>query len=102
MKGKIPSGNEINLVLKPLPKLIGEVLSRYNALIIAFKLGKNQKAQGRKMLGQGVSMVLVNTPESMGGSRGDYVLLTRHREIRLSGEKEMIAKAIWDAVNEGF
>jgi len=101
MKGKIPSGNEINLVLKPLPKLLSEVLDHYNALIIAFKLGKNQKAQGKKMLGQGISMVLVNTPDSMGGSRGDYVLLTRQREIRLSGEKDMIAQAIWDAVNEG-
>jgi phosphopantothenoylcysteine decarboxylase/phosphopantothenate--cysteine ligase len=100
IEGKIPSGKEIHLVLKPLPKLLSEVLDQYNALIIAFKLGKNQKAKGKKMLGQGISMVLVNTPESMGGSRGDYVLLTRQREIRLSGEKDMIAQAIWDAVNE--
>jgi len=101
MKGKIPSGNEINLVLKPLPKLLSEVISHYNALIIAFKLGKNQKAKGKKMLGQGISMVLVNTPDSMGGSLGDYVLLTHQREIRLSGEKDKISQAIWDAVNEG-
>lgn len=100
-KGKIPSGNKINLVLKPLPKLLSEVLSHYHALIIAFKLGKNQKAKGKKMLEQGISMVLVNTPDSMGGSRGDYVLLTRQREIRLSGEKDLIAQAIWDTVNEG-
>jgi hypothetical protein len=43
-------------------------------------------------------MVLMNTPESMGSTRGEYMLLTRNGELPLSGSKDEIANAIWNAV----
>jgi phosphopantothenoylcysteine decarboxylase/phosphopantothenate--cysteine ligase len=98
VKGKIPSGGQVNLALNPLPKLLPEVMQQYNPLIIAFKLGRNQLKSGKAMVAQGISMVLMNTPENMGSSHGEYILLTRTGKIPLSGTKDEIAHAIWNAV----
>ncbi len=98
VKGKIPSGKPVNLLLEPLPKVLTEVIQNYHALIIAFKLGRTPKKMAKKMIAQGVAMVLMNAPESMGSTRGEYVLLTRNGELPLSGTKEEIATAIWNAV----
>ena len=98
LKGKIPSGKPVNLLLEPLPKLLTEVIQHYNALIIAFKLGRSQKKMAKAMIAQGIEMVLMNTPESMGSTRGEYVLLTRNGEMPLNGTKDEIANAIWNAV----
>ncbi len=43
--GKIPSGQKVNLVLDPLPKLLDEVRTHYSPKIIAFKLGEAQEKQ---------------------------------------------------------
>lgn len=102
VKGKIPSGKEVQLVLKPLPKLLSEVCQGYNSLIIAFKLGINQKKIAKTMLSEGISMVLVNTPKSMGGPQGEYILMTQKSEVPISGSKETIAEAIWHAVIQEF
>jgi len=96
--GKIPSGKPVTLFLEPLPKVLLEVIDHYKALIIAFKLGRTPKKLAKKMLDQGVAMVLMNSPETMGSSRGEYLLLTRNREMPLNGTKEEIACAIWNAV----
>jgi phosphopantothenoylcysteine decarboxylase/phosphopantothenate--cysteine ligase len=98
VKGKIPSGMQVDLTLKPLPKLLPEIMQQYNCLIIAFKLGRNQLKSGKAMIAQGISMVLVNTPETMGSSYGEYALLTNAGKIPLSGTKDEIAHAIWNAV----
>jgi phosphopantothenoylcysteine decarboxylase/phosphopantothenate--cysteine ligase len=98
LKGKIPSGKPVNLFLKPLPKLLTEVILNYNSLIIAFKLGRAPEKLAKKMLNQGVEMVLMNSPESMGSARGEYLLLTRNGKLPLEGTKEEIANAIWKAV----
>jgi phosphopantothenoylcysteine decarboxylase/phosphopantothenate--cysteine ligase len=98
VKGKIPSGKPVNLFLEPLPKVLPEVIDHYNALIIAFKLGRTPKKLAKKMLDQGVAMVLMNSPETMGSSRGEYMLLTRNGELPLKGTKEEIAYGIWNAV----
>jgi phosphopantothenoylcysteine decarboxylase/phosphopantothenate--cysteine ligase len=98
--GKIPSGKPVTLFLEPLPKVLSEVIDHYKALIIAFKLGRTPKKLAKKMLDQGVAMVMMNTPETMGSSRGEYLLLTRNGELPLSGTKEEIASAIWNAVIE--
>ena len=98
VKGKIPSGKPINLLLKPLPKVLSEVTQQYNSLNIAFKLGRTPKKIAKAMIAQGIAMVLMNTPESMGSARGEYMLLTRNRELALNGTKEEIADAIWNAV----
>jgi phosphopantothenoylcysteine decarboxylase/phosphopantothenate--cysteine ligase len=98
VKGKIPSGIPINLFLEPLPKVLSEVTRQYNSLNIAFKLGRTSKKMAKAMLAQGIAVVLINTPESMGSIHGKYILLTRNRELPLSGTKDEIAQAIWNAV----
>ncbi len=98
VKGKIPSGKPVNLLLEPLPKVISEVIQNYNSLIIAFKLGRTPKKMAKAMIAQGIAMVLINSPESMGSDRGEYMLLTRNGELLLNGTKEEIANAIWNAV----
>jgi phosphopantothenoylcysteine decarboxylase/phosphopantothenate--cysteine ligase len=98
VKGKIPSGKPVNLFLEPLPKVLSEVIERYNSLIIAFKLGSTPEKMAKKMINQGVAMVLMNPPESMGSDRGEYILMTRNGEFQLNGTKEEIACAIWNAV----
>jgi len=100
VKGKIPSGKPINLFLEPLPKVLSEVTRQYNSLNIAFKLGRTPKKMGKAMMEQGAAMVLMNTPENMGSTHGEYILLTRNSEVRLSGTKDEIAHAIWNAVIE--
>jgi phosphopantothenoylcysteine decarboxylase/phosphopantothenate--cysteine ligase len=96
--GKIPSGKPVNLFLEPLPKVLSEVIEHYNSLIIAFKLGRTPKKMAKKMISQGVAMVLMNAPESMGSDRGEYILMTRNGEFPLNGTKEEIANAIWNVV----
>ena len=98
VEGKIPSGKPVNLLLEPLPKVLSEVIQHYNALIIAFKLGRTPEKMAKAMITQGVAMVLMNTPESIGSACGEYMLLTRNGELPLNGTKEEIAKEIWNAV----
>ncbi len=98
VKGKIPSGNRIHLVLEPLPKLLAEVMERYHPLIIAFKLGDPSGKMAKMMLNQGAAIVLTNEPETMGSARGKYMLVTRDGEYPLNGSKDEIAIAIWDQV----
>jgi phosphopantothenoylcysteine decarboxylase/phosphopantothenate--cysteine ligase len=96
--GKIPSGTPVHLELEPLKKLITEVLQDYHPLTIAFKLGTRQEKMAKAMIQQGIAMVLMNTPESMGTSRGEYVLLTKSEKKPLSGTKDEISEEIWKAV----
>jgi phosphopantothenoylcysteine decarboxylase/phosphopantothenate--cysteine ligase len=96
--GKIPSGKPVNLVLEPLKKLLTEVIQDYGPLTIAFKLGNKPEKMAKAMIAQGVAMVLMNTPESMGSSSGEYVLLTKNEKIPLSGTKDEISQAIWKAI----
>ena len=98
VKGKIPSGKQVDLILEPLPKLLTDILRKYNAYIIAFKLGRAQEKAAKAMIAKGVKMVLINTPESMGAAHGDYIQLTPEGEIPLSGTKEEIATAIWNTI----
>jgi len=96
--GKIPSGKAVELKLEPLNKILSDVMENYHPLTIAFKLGNKPEKMAKAMIRQGVAMVLMNTPESMGGSRGDYVLLTKDEKTPLRGTKDEIAMEIWKAV----
>jgi phosphopantothenoylcysteine decarboxylase/phosphopantothenate--cysteine ligase len=98
VKGKIPSGNRMHLVLEPLPKLLAEVMEKYHPLTIAFKLGDSGGAVAKMMIDQGAAMVLTNEPETMGSARGKYILVTRDGEYPLNGSKDEIATAIWNQV----
>jgi len=96
--GKIPSGKPVNLELVPLTKLLTEVIQNYCPMTIAFKLGNNQEKMAKAMISQGVAFVLMNTHESIGTTRGEYVLLTKSGKKPLNGTKEEISTAIWKAV----
>ena len=96
LKGKIPSGSPITLVLHPLPKLLPEVVSRHHPTTVAFKLGWDEEPAARAMLEQGIRMVVVNTPAVMGAGEGEFTLFTPDREERIQGTKEEVATAIWD------
>ena len=95
--GKIPSGTAVELRLEPLNKLLSEVMENYQPLTIAFKLSNKPEKMAKAMIRQGVAMVLMNTPESMGHSHGDYVLLTKDQKTPLSGSKDEISREIWKA-----
>ncbi|MGA2912043.1 MAG: bifunctional phosphopantothenoylcysteine decarboxylase/phosphopantothenate--cysteine ligase CoaBC [Methanoregula sp.] len=98
VKGKIPSGSQINLVLEPLPKLLAEVMQKYNPLTIAFKLGNSSEKTAKTMIAQGAAMVLMNELDTMGSACGEYMLLTRDGEYPVKGTKDEIAAAIWNTI----
>ena len=55
------------------------------------------------MLEKGVAMVLLNAPETMGSSDGEYVLISGKKErMHLIGNKDEVAKAVWQEIVSGF
>jgi phosphopantothenoylcysteine decarboxylase/phosphopantothenate--cysteine ligase len=95
--GKIPSGKKAHIDLEPLPKLLKEVIKRYAPKTIAFKLGRNQETIAREMIAQGgITMVLVNAPETMESEEGEYLIVTRRDTSIAKGTKEEIAITIWE------
>ncbi len=82
VKGKIPSGSPVHLVLEPLPKLLAEVMEKYHPLTIAFKLGDVSGNMAKSLIAHGAAMVLVNEPETMGSTHGRYFLVTVGGDIR--------------------
>lgn len=96
--GKIHSGKPVSLDLKPLPKLISRMGGR-GAKIIGFKIGEDAVDAGYRLLAEeDVILVAANYPETMGAKTGEYILLQKGKEYRVSGEKDEIAREIWDAV----
>ena len=99
-EGKIASGTPTAIRLKTLPKLVDEVLRNPGTKVIAFKLGWNEMEKAKEMIGSGVSLVAVNTPESMGGETGSYILVTSGGESSVEGRKEEIAASIWKEIGK--
>ncbi|HII98990.1 MAG TPA: bifunctional phosphopantothenoylcysteine decarboxylase/phosphopantothenate--cysteine ligase CoaBC [Methanoregula sp.] len=93
--GKIPSGNPATIALEPLPKLITEVVTQFHPFTIAFKIDRSPETGARALLELGVAMVLMNRPETMGSTYGEYVLLDAQGSTILTGEKEEIAHGIF-------
>jgi phosphopantothenoylcysteine decarboxylase / phosphopantothenate---cysteine ligase len=96
--GKIPSGKPACIPLSPLPKLLDAVRAAYRPFTVAFKIGERPEAKARAMIRQGVDLVLMNTPETMGSSHGNYVLLRAEGMSRISGTKDEIAAAVWSGI----
>ena len=97
VRGKIKSGKKQTIGLSPLPKLLDEVLAiRPRPLTVAFKLGWETEGQARDMLAKGASVVVTNTPETMGRDSGTYRCITAAGSAEFSGPKEEIASGIWD------
>jgi phosphopantothenoylcysteine decarboxylase / phosphopantothenate---cysteine ligase len=95
--GKIPSGKEISLLLRPLPKLLPAVfgISGKSPVIVAFKLGRDEEQRARQMIGEGVAMVIVNGPEVMGSGSGTFVIVTGDDREELAASKETLAVELW-------
>ena len=91
VEGKIASGKPATLVLEQVPKLITEVIGQFHPFTIAFKIDRSPETGARSLLAQGVSMVLMNTPETMGSTDGSYSLLDDKGKTDLCGTKEEIA-----------
>lgn len=95
--GKIPSGKEVTVHLNPLPKLLPEVAGACegNPVIVAFKLGNDEEERARQMIGNGVTMVVLNTPDVMGSENGKFVIVTGIEREELETSKEAFAVALW-------
>ncbi len=96
--GKIPSGATASIELTPLPKLLDEVLAACKPVTVAFKLGWDTKDKVKALLKKGVVLVVTNTPDTMGKTDGEYILISKKGSATLSGEKYGIAVGIWDAL----
>ena len=96
--GKLASGAPATLALEPLPKVIDEVMERYAPLTVAFKLAEDADAQAGKLLERGASLVVANTPETMGAAGGTFALHSRSNIRVIEGSKEEVAVAIWSSV----
>jgi phosphopantothenoylcysteine decarboxylase / phosphopantothenate---cysteine ligase len=97
-EGKIPSGKPASIALRPLPKLLDAVRSACNPFTVAFKIDRKPETKARAMIRQGVAMVLMNTPETMGSSHGSYTLLDVKGMTQIEGTKDEIAAAVWSAI----
>ena len=99
IEGKIPSGTPVTLTLRPLPKIIDEVIDRHGPRVVAFKLGWDEEAAAEALLSKGAECVVMNTPEVLGAGEGDFVILTRTGgRTDVSGSKEEVAAALWSAL----
>jgi phosphopantothenoylcysteine decarboxylase/phosphopantothenate--cysteine ligase len=92
--GKIKSGRSQTVHLEPLPKLLTEVLETTHPVTIAFKIDRSPQKDAQKMLDRGVSMVLMNQPETMGSADGKYTLLDKQGTTDIAGSKEEIAARV--------
>lgn len=96
--GKIPSGTKTSLVLKPLPKLLDEIIREYEPFTVAFKIGNATEEQSQEMLAKGVAAVMMNSPATMGSREGSYTLLSQKGRRELQGSKEAIAHEFWKEI----
>ena len=100
IRGKIPSGKKTSLELEPLPKLLDEVIRQWAPLTVAFKLGDAPLKPSEKMIAGGVTMVLMNSPETMGSGLGEYTLLSAKGPTTLKGSKDAVAHGFWKILTE--
>jgi len=97
-EGKIPSGKPASIALRPLPKLLDAVRSACDPFTVAFKIDRKPETKARAMIRQGVAIVLMNTPDTMGSSHGSYTLLDAEGTMQIEGTKDEIAAAVWRAI----
>jgi phosphopantothenoylcysteine decarboxylase/phosphopantothenate--cysteine ligase len=105
---KIRSGSQLTLDLRPTRKLLEEVRDAYPDLaVVGFKL---ETASGDVLIERakevmdryGLSMVVANTVESMGGGEGEVWIIADggRNVIHACGTKDAIAGAIFDSVEQ--
>jgi phosphopantothenoylcysteine decarboxylase/phosphopantothenate--cysteine ligase len=105
---KIRSDSQLTLDLRPTRKLLEEVRDAYPDLaVVGFKL---ETAGGEALIERakeamdryGLSMVVANTVESMGGGEGEVWIITEGERnlIHASGTKDAIAGSVFDSVEQ--
>jgi hypothetical protein len=52
------------------------------------------------MIGEGVQMVLMNSPKTMGSREGEYTLLSVKGQTTLNGSKDAVAHGFWKAMTD--
>jgi phosphopantothenoylcysteine decarboxylase/phosphopantothenate--cysteine ligase len=97
-EGKLKSGTPRSLELRPLPKLIDEVMAGYDIPVVAFKLGRNQEESARQLLEKGIRMVVINGPEAMGSSETTATILDSGGKLETAGSKKELAEKIWERI----
>ena len=76
------------------------MIRQWAPLTVAFKLGDAPLRTSKKMLGKGVTMVLMNSPKTMGSSLGEYTVLSAKGQTTLKGSKEAVAYGFWKMMTE--
>ena len=104
---KIRSGSQLTLDLRPTRKLLEAVRDAYPDLaVVGFKLetvgGEALIERAKEAMNRyGLSMVVANTVESMGGDAGRVWIISKKNEIsHVSGTKDAIAGAVFDSVEQ--
>ncbi len=101
-EGKIPSGREIVLKLKPAPR-INPMLRRIGKLLIVFKLEERKELieeKARKMIEEGeADIVIGNTIESLGKDKTKIWIVDKNGVADTAeGRKEEVATKIIDLI----
>jgi phosphopantothenoylcysteine decarboxylase/phosphopantothenate--cysteine ligase len=103
VSGKIPSGEAVTLVLRPLPKILSKVAREFGIPTVAFKLGSDAVERGKEMLGGNVGLVVANEPAAMGEDSAAVTILSRDGTARrIEGTKDDIAAEILSAAIDTF
>jgi phosphopantothenoylcysteine decarboxylase/phosphopantothenate--cysteine ligase len=100
LAGKLKSGSGTTVSLRPLPKLIDQVVEQYHPLTVAFKMGWGPETGAVGMLSRGIPLVVTNTPDVMGAPDGTFRLVSGSGSREVAGTKDEVAVAIWAAVVE--
>lgn len=98
LEGKIPSGSPLTVKLKPLPKIIDEVMATCHPVTVAFKLGWDEEERAKTMLDAGLHMVVLNAPPVMGAEEGSFSIMTTGGIVEVSGSKEEVSAAVWSGL----
>ena len=102
MDGKLQSGGELAIEMKPTAKLISEIRSRYpNKIIIGFKLEKENLVEKayNKLLKDNLDLIVANSVEAIGAEETDVHIIDRGKRVTsFSGAKSQIAGFVLDAV----
>ena len=103
--GKIPSGSQLTLTLRPTEKLLEAVRDRHpDLVVVGFKLetdgGDVLTRRAKEAMDRcGLATIVANTVETMGGDEGEVWIISKNNEIcHVRGTKDVVAGAIFDRV----
>ncbi len=98
-KGKIPSGKEIRIKLKPAPR-INKMLRNHAEKLIIFKLDEKKRLIERakkRMMEDDADYVVANPIENIGSSEGEAYIIGKEIK-KIYGKKEEIAKHVVELI----